>query len=113
MIKNFEFAYDINFKHKIGKKLKFPELLIYAGEKISHSIWVKNLTRHELVQVHFYCNDKDVTFMPKLINFKIGEVKEVVVVCKPKRTRKNPISTIIKIEGKEKIVTVKRKKTVS
>lgn len=106
MIKNFDFAYDIGFKHKVGKKLKFRELVIYAGETISKSLWVKNLTRHELIQVRFFCTDKDISFMPKLMDFKIGEVKELVVICKPKITRKNPISTVIKIEAKEKIVVM-------
>lgn len=111
MIKNFQFYYDEELKHKVGKKLKFRELVIYAGETISKRLFVKNLTRHELIQVHFFCDDRDVSFMPKLMEFQIGEVREILVICKPKRTRKDPISTIIKIEAKEKIkVTVKRKK---
>lgn len=104
MIKNFEFAYDIGFKHKIGKKLKFPELVVHAGEKISHSIWVKNLTKHELIQVSFRADDTDVSFLPKLMDFQIDEVKELVVIYKPKLTRKKPLETTIKIEAKEKIV---------
>lgn len=104
MIKNFDFFYDEQLKHKVGKKLKFREMVIFAGETISNSIFVKNLTRHEVIQVRFYCDDKDITFMPRLMDFKIGEVKELVVICKPKRTRERPIQTIIKIEGKEKII---------
>jgi len=107
MIKSFDFYYDEQLKHKVGKKLKFKELVIFAGETISHSLFVKNLTRNELIQVRFSSDDKDISFMPRLMDFKIGEVKELVVICKPKTTRKDPISTIIKIEGKEKIV-VKR-----
>jgi len=108
MIKNFQFYYDEQLKRKVGKKLKFEVLVIFAGETISKSIFVKNLTRHELIQVRFYCDDKDVSFLPRLLDFRIGEVKELVVVCNPKHTRRNPIDTIIKIEGKEKLVTVKR-----
>lgn len=104
MIKHFQFYYDEQLKHKVGEKLKFKELVVYAGETVSKLLFVKNLTRHELIQVRFFCRDKDVSFMPKLMDFQIGEVKEILVIYKPKLTRKKPLETIIKIEAKEKVM---------
>ena len=111
MLKYFEFYYDSELKHKVGKNLKFRELVICAGESISKSIFVKNLTKHELIQIRFFSDDKDISFMPSFTDFGIDEVKEIVVICKPKITRRDPISTMIKVEGLEKIVTVDREKT--
>jgi len=77
-------------------RLEIDEVVNAGQSSMPITLYVKNTTNYQLLNIHIYADDKDVEITPSVIEeMAVNDVVEIILVWHPKLKRDKPLSTRI------------------